>query len=103
MLRSLAEKRAPASKLKLLVKIFGKVRKCVRVFYRNYGKTFSEESLTTDDLLSILQYVISKANIANLDWQIALTEKLATQKQLTDFGGYCLMNLKAALETIKLK
>ena len=69
-------------------------------FYAKFNEKFEEKCLEPDEVISILMYIVTQANIEGLYSQCVLIEKFVTNKVLSTVSGYQLTHLKAALSLL---
>lgn len=96
-LQKISNSKAPIHKLKTISKVHKNILENIKDFYRQFHMSFDKKFIETDEMISILLYIISKANIPYLYSQCLLIEMFLTNEILCSISNYHLTNLKAAL------
>lgn len=99
-LKNLTLLKSPIHKLKVVVKCSQLITESVKYFYTQNTIRFSQ-LLESDDLMSIIPFILSKTQVANLGAQLYFIESFLTPKALTSISGYHLTNFIAAFNFIK--
>lgn len=99
-LQKVANFRAPIHKLKIISIVHQKILENIKDFYRQFHMRFDKKFIETDEMVSILMYIISKSSIPYLYSQCLLLELFLTNEILNSISNYYLTNIKAALKII---
>lgn len=98
-LRKITKLKSPIHKLKNILKTAVLIIECIKKFYLQFERNFSEE-INSDEIMSILIYVCCKAEVKELYTHCSLIESFITNQLSSSVAGYYLITLKASLEYI---
>jgi hypothetical protein len=89
--------RSPTHKMRLLLQTNDTIKKEISNFYQNYELP-PPEFLSSENLLTIYTYIISKAKIMNLITHLNFMEKFLTPTNLKNDFGYVFYMFKVSAE-----
>lgn len=95
VLRRLRNQKSPREKLECLIEVLDSIVKCVGSFYGNNEKIV----VGADDLIPIVTYIIAKAAIPELLWELDYIYEFSTEACVRGKFGYALATFQIATET----
>ena len=99
-LKIFGELKSPLHQLKILNETFDKIINSLSEFYQRFSVNF-DKFIESDDLISIVLYVISQSQLPNLLTHIRIIENFITQNYLFNLIGYQFVTLKVCLNYIE--
>lgn len=95
-LKLLSSLKGPLHKLKILNETFENIIESISEFYLGLNKNFNNH-IESDDLISIILYIISQSQIPNLFTHLEIIENFITPNYLLNIIGYQFVTLKVCL------
>lgn len=99
-LNMLVPLKSPLQQLKILNETFENIIDSISEFYLKFNVLF-DKYLESDDLISIVIYIISQSNLPHLTSHIKIMDNFITQNYLLNIIGYQFVTLKACLNYIE--
>lgn len=100
ILKKFEKIKSPIHQLKLLGLVFEAIIECISEFYLKYN-IFFEKNIESDELISIVLYIISKSEMENALSHIKIIETFMTKNYTMTLIGYQFVTLKVCLNYIE--
>ncbi len=95
-LRQVAQLYTPMQKLQCIADLNSHICRCIDDFWKGVPVKREKLSIDADQYLSILVYIVVKANVSDLFTHIMLTNEFATLGSTSSYHAYCLTTLQAS-------
>ena len=92
--------KSPLHKLKVVLKCAECIMKCIRRFYEENDRVFSD-NISGDEVLMVFIYIINKSNVSFLVSHCNFIEKFITNQLACSISGYYFSTIMAALNYIE--
>ena len=94
-LREVARLTTPMRKLQCIAGLNAVICKCIDDFWKGANVPTDQLAIDADQYLSVLIYIMVKANTPNLFTHVALANEFATMGSRANYNSYCLTTLQA--------
>jgi hypothetical protein len=94
-LKGVARLGTPMEKLQCLATLNASICSCIDSFWKGVPVKREKLSIDADQYLSVLIYILVKANVPNLFTHITLTNELASFGSSSSYNSYCLTTMQA--------
>lgn len=99
LLRSLTKRKSPREKIECIFSVLNKTISCIENFWKKKGKSII---VGADDLLPIFTYIVARAGVPNLPFEVKYINEFSSERILQGKYGYALITLQMAADSLKV-